>query len=69
MGDKEGTVELSGGEVGEVGVDGKAKVDVYLDCLVFGLKDSSLICLPSCSLTHVRSTVNSDIFVEQPWST
>jgi len=34
---------------GEGGVDNKAKVDVFLGCLVLGLKGSNLICLPSCS--------------------
>ena len=36
--------------------------------LVLGRRGSSLIFLPSCSYWHVRSTVDGNIFVEEPWS-
>ena len=65
MRDREGTIAMRGGE-GEVG--SKAKVDVCWGCPVLVLKDSNLLIL-MLKLTHVRSTVNGDIFVKQSWST
>jgi len=62
---REGTVAMRGGEVREVRIDSKAKVDVCLDCTFLGLKDNSLLTL-MLKLTHVGSTINCDIFVEQP---
>ena len=48
-------------------IGSKAKMDVYLSCPVLSLKGNNLICFtPMLKLTHVVSTVNSDIFIEQP---
>ena len=40
-GDREGTIEMRGGEVCEVGVGSKAKIDVCLGYPVLNFKDSN----------------------------